>query len=250
MRASSSRMTPRVSFPLARSAGSPAARKRILPSPTALKSGRLGPGVSSWMGHRMGETTSSGVAGWPSLRVSRNPCTAGPKARSRIRSLLTTLIPILTLIRSAGRSRIVRAMNGSSRAPPPRPRLVSSTPPRAAARAGQVLVGPAASEPWLIELPWCSHTLRPRSAAGSTGASVRRASSSAVSLCGSQSSTSLATPGRPVKRRVPGGPGSVSAVPATMSMVRVLPPATDARTAGRPSTSSSYTPSGRGGAPA
>lgn len=62
---------------------------------------------------------------------------------------------------------------------------------REAAWAGQISVGPAASEPWLIELPWCSQTLRPGSGAGSTGASVRRATSSVVSLCGSQISIVL-----------------------------------------------------------
>ena len=87
----------------------------------------------------------------------------GGKARSRISSVLARLMPSLRLIRSAGVSRRVRAVNGSSRALPPRPRLIRSTPPRAAASAGQVVVGLAASEPWLIELPWCSHTVRPRS---------------------------------------------------------------------------------------
>ena len=55
--------------------------------------------------------------------------------------------------------------------------MISSTPPREAASAGQVVVGLAASEPWLIELPWCSHELRPSSGTTSTGASARRATS-------------------------------------------------------------------------
>ncbi|CAM5600753.1 hypothetical protein SANTM175S_06598 [Streptomyces antimycoticus] len=198
----------------------------------------------------MAETTSSGVVGCPSRIVSRKPCTAGVKARSRIRSALTRLMPILMLIRSAGVSRIVRAVNGSSSALPPRPRLTSSTPPREAASAGQMAVGLVASEPWLIELPWCSHTLRPWSGTGSMGASVRRATSSVVSLCGSQSSTVLTPPGRSVKRRVPTGPGRLSAVPVARSMASVLPPVTVDCPARRPSTSRSYTPSGRGGAPA
>lgn len=125
----------------------PAALKLSLPSLRARWSGALGPGVVSWMGHRMGETTSSGVVGWPSRTVSRKPWTAGVKARRRITSVLTRLMPALTLIRSAGASRRVRAVNGSSRALPAKPRLTSSTPPSAAASAGQVAVGPAASEP-------------------------------------------------------------------------------------------------------
>ncbi len=185
----------------------------------------VGPGVSSCIGHSTGETTSSGVSGWPSRTVSRKPCTAGPKARSRITSVLTTLMPSLTLIRSAGVSRSARAVNGSSSALPASPRLISSTPPRDAASAGQVVVGLAASEPWLIELPWCSHTRRPRSGTGSTGVSARSATSSVLSLCGSQISTSLSASGSPVKRTVPTGPGRCSAVPVSRSMVRVSPSA-------------------------
>ncbi len=59
------------------------------------------------MGHQMGEITSSGG---PSRMVSRKPCTAGVKARRRIRSVLTRLMPILMLIRSAGASRRARAV--------------------------------------------------------------------------------------------------------------------------------------------
>lgn len=53
---------------------------------------------------------------------------------------------------SAGMSRMTRATKGSSRALPASPRLCSSTPPRAAATAGQMAVGEMALEPWLIEL--------------------------------------------------------------------------------------------------
>ena len=172
-----------------------------------------GPGVSSWIGQRIDETTSSGVVGWPSRIVSRKPCTAGANARRRIRSVFTMLMPIFTLTRSAGVSRIARAVHGSSRALPANPRLTSSTPPRDAASAGHVVVGLAALEPWLIELPWCSQTRRPRSGEASTGASVRRATSSVVSLWGSQISTSLASGDRPSKRSVATGPGVVTADP-------------------------------------
>lgn len=134
---------------------------------------------------------------------------------------------------------MARAVKGSSRALPPSPRLTSSTLPREAASAGQVVEGLAAFDPWLIELPWCSHTRRPRSAAGSTGASVRRARSSVVSSCGSQSSTSLGPSGRSVNRTVPGAPGRVSKVPAVMSTTRVSPPVTLACPNSRPSTSKS-----------
>ena len=55
--------------------------------PSAL--GNSGPGWSSLKGEKMGETTKSGVSGFPSLMVSRKPCRAGPKGRSRIgRSML------------------------------------------------------------------------------------------------------------------------------------------------------------------
>ena len=165
MRASSSRMTVSVSRGRGRRRRR-WPRSRTSPAPSRLRSGAAGTGVSSWMGHRSGETTSSGVVGCPSRMVSRKPCTAGPKARSRIRSVLTRLMPILTLIRSAGVSRMARAVKGSSRALPPKPRLTSSTPPADAASAGQVVVGLSAFEPWLIELPWCSHTRRPRSGDG------------------------------------------------------------------------------------
>lgn len=93
-----------------------------------------------------------------------------------------------------------------------------------AATAGQVPVGLSASEPWLIELPWCSHTRRPLVSAGSTGASVRSATSSVISRCGSQITTSLSVAGRSVKRTVPTGPGSMPDVPVARSMVSTLPP--------------------------
>jgi hypothetical protein len=86
---------------------------------------------------------------------------------------------------------MTRAVNGSSRALPAKPRLTSPTPPRAPASAGHVVVGLSASDPWLIELPWCNHTLRRTVRMASTGASVRRATSSVTSLCGSQISTSF-----------------------------------------------------------
>ena len=149
----------------------------------------------------MGETTSSGVVGCPSRMVSRKPCTAGAKARRRIRSVLTRLMPILTLIRSAGVSRRARAVNGSSRALPPNPRLTSSTPPSEAASAGQVVVGlvgvGAVADRAAVVQP---HLAVPDPVPASTGASVRRATSSVISLCGSQISTSLTSAGRPVNR--------------------------------------------------
>lgn len=111
-------------------------------------------------------------------------------------------------------------------------------------------LGRTAFDPWLMELPWCSHTLRPLLRAGSTGASVRRAINSVTSVCGSQISMPLSPAGRPVNRAVPAGPSVSSAVWLTMSVtVRTLPPATVARAARRPSTSRSYTPSGGGGNP-
>ncbi len=133
-------------------------------------------------------------------------------------SALVRLIPILTLTTSAGRSRIVRATKGSSIALPLNPRLTRSTPPRAAARAAHVVVGLAAFEPWLIELPWCSQTRRAPGATGATGASVRSATSSVISWCGSQSSTSLSRAGRSVKATVPTGPSRVSVAPVAKSV--------------------------------
>ncbi len=229
MRASSSRTTRRVSFPRAASAGSPRARKRSRPSP---RSAAAGPGVSSWIGQWRGETTRTGVVGCPSRRVSRKPWTAAVKARRRITSWLTRLMPILRLIRSAGVSRMVRAVNGSSRALPLKPRLTSSTPVSG-----------------LIELPWCSQTRRPESGAGSTGASVRRAMSSWIPRYGSQISTSLVPSASPANRTVPGGPGVRTAAQVVVSTVRTFPPSAVARPAGRPSTRRSYTASGGVGAP-
>ena len=132
-------------------------------------------------------------------------------------------------------SRSARAANGSSIALPPNPRLTSSTPPAAAARAGQVVDGLAAFEPWLIELPWCSHT--GRSTDGTAiGASVRRATRSVISVCGSQTTTSFSWSGRPSNRTVPAGPGSVSATPVVGSSRRTRPPDVPARATSRPST--------------
>ena len=81
-------------------------------------------GSGSRSGRRPAAAWSGGRRGW--CRGSRGP--PGANARSRIRSVLTRLMPILTLIRSAGVSRIARAVNGSSSALPPRPRLTRSTP--------------------------------------------------------------------------------------------------------------------------
>lgn len=63
------------------------------------------------------------------------------------------LIPSLRLMTSASVSRIVRAMKGSTWALPPKPRFISWTPLRRAATTGQICVGEAALEPWLMELP-------------------------------------------------------------------------------------------------
>ena len=58
MRASSARMV--VSVRRVSSEGSPVAMKLSLPSPRPLRSTAAGPGVFSWIGHRRGETTSTG----------------------------------------------------------------------------------------------------------------------------------------------------------------------------------------------
>jgi hypothetical protein len=171
--------------------------------------------------------------------VSMKPCTAGPNARRRITSRLTRLIPILTLMRAAGVSRRTRATNGSSRALPPNPRLTNSQPRVMAASAGQVALGLAASEPWLIELPWCSHTLSASNGTGAMGASVRSAISSVASLKGSQSSTFFTRAGKPAKRTVPGRPGAVCVAPVARLMVQTLPPSTLACAARMPSISKS-----------
>ena len=149
MRASSARTTCRVSLPSATSAGSPVAAKRGAARPAAPSgSGSSGPGrLLVECRTRSVRPPAAGSSGWPSRTVSRKPCIPAVNARSRITSALTRLMPILMLIRSAGVSRIVRATNGSSSALPPKPRLTRSTPPSAAARAGQVVVGLAASEP-------------------------------------------------------------------------------------------------------
>ncbi len=136
------------------------------------------------------------------------------------------LMPTLTLSRSAGVSRMARAVNGSSRAPPPNPRLTRSTPPRRAATAGHVVEGLAASDPWLTELPWCTHTGRSLAGAGSTGASVCSAMTSVTSVCGNQISTVLSWAGRPSKRTVPGSPSVSVVAPVVMSRVIVEPPLT------------------------
>ena len=86
-----------------------------------------------------------GVSGFPSRSVSRNPCSAGPKTRSRIESMLTMLMPTFTVTTSAGASRIVRATNWSSWDCPPKPRLTSDMPACRAATAGQVRAGSSAS---------------------------------------------------------------------------------------------------------
>ncbi len=148
------------------------------------------------------------------------------------------LIPILTLIIAAGVSRSARATNGSSIALPENPRLTSSTPAVRAASAGQVVLGPAALLPWLIELPWCSHTGRPPGGTTATGASVRSATTSVISLCGSQISTSVSWPGR-VNRTGPGAPSVTVTCPVAGSVMRSFPPEVVALPIGRPSTSRS-----------
>ncbi|WP_284250059.1 hypothetical protein [Litorihabitans aurantiacus] len=50
-----------------------------------------------------------------------------------------------------------------------------------------------AFDPWLIELPWCTHR-GPSDGAGSTGASAVRSTSSTASWCGNQISTTCAPP--------------------------------------------------------
>ena len=104
--------------------------------------GASGRGCPRGSGRDAARPPAAAWSGWPSRMVSRKPWTAGPNARSRIRSALTTLMPILTLIRSAGVSRMARAVNGSSSALPPKPRLTSSTPAEGRRpRAGQVAGG-------------------------------------------------------------------------------------------------------------
>lgn len=99
--------------------------------------------------------STNGVLVCPWRILSRNPCIAGTNERSRMESMLTTSIPNFTLMESAGVSRITCAVNGSTRALPPRP-LWSSTPPAPAATAGRICDGVAALDPWLMELLWCS----------------------------------------------------------------------------------------------
>ncbi|MFZ2275337.1 hypothetical protein, partial [Corynebacterium variabile] len=91
-----------MSFPASTSAGSPVATNFIVPS---LKSGANGPGVDSWIGQYTGDITIRGVSGCASRIVSRNPWTAGPGARRRIRSALTRSMPSFTLMMSASRPR-------------------------------------------------------------------------------------------------------------------------------------------------
>ena len=112
-----------------------------------------GPGLSSCMGQRIGEIRRIGAVGFPSRMVSRNPCRAGTKVRRFKVSPLTTLMPILMLIRSAGESRIIRATNWSRCALPPSPSEVRSRPSCRAAITGHTPSGESASDAWLIELP-------------------------------------------------------------------------------------------------
>lgn len=86
-------------------------------------------------------------------------------------------MPILTLIRSAGRSRIDLATNESSIALPEKPRFTRSRFASEATNAGQVVLGVSALEPWLIELPWWIQMGR-SVCAGVTGASVRKPTTS------------------------------------------------------------------------
>ena len=145
-------------------------------------------------------------------------------------------MPSLTLIRSAAVSRIVRAVNGSSSALPPNPRLTSSTPAAPAATTGQIPVGLVALEPRLIELPWCSQTRALVRSIGATGAVLRKAISSVVSLCGSQSSIALLPGPRSAKRNVLLAPASVVTAPVARSMETMVPPVALTCRASRPST--------------
>jgi hypothetical protein len=91
----------RLSFPSSSSSGRPKVRKTPAPGNEA-GSIDVGPGQASTMGHAIGEMTRIGVVGCPSRIASRKPCTAGTKLRSRKQSWLTTLMPSLSVIKSAG----------------------------------------------------------------------------------------------------------------------------------------------------
>ncbi len=140
--------------------------------------------------------------------VSRKPWTAGPKARRRIRSVLTRLMPILTLIRSAGVSRMARAVNGSSRALPPKPEVdqlhaAEGGGERGPGGGGARGVGAVADRTAVVQpdpaAPVARHGLdRGVGAQGDElGGLVVRQPDLDV----------LQPSGRPVKRRVPTGPG-------------------------------------------
>ena len=88
----------------------------------------------------------------------------------RMTSPFTRLMPTLRLIRSAGRSRIVRAVNGSSIALPENARFVSSHARRQGGDPPATSpVVDSARYPWLIELPWWSQRTGCRSDGGATG---------------------------------------------------------------------------------
>ncbi|TQL90509.1 hypothetical protein FB559_7814 [Actinoallomurus bryophytorum] len=113
--------------------------------------------------HRREALTHPPVAGGVGVQAVREidgPEESGAveivEVRGRRVSPLTTLMPSLRLIRSAGRSRIVRAVKWSTMALPASPRLSRSAPASRAATTGQVPSGPSASQQWLIELPWCT----------------------------------------------------------------------------------------------
>lgn len=108
-----------------------------------------------------------------------------------------------------------------------------------AVRAGHVPDGPSAVDPWLMELPWCSHTGPPVTGAGSIAASARSAAISAASLCGSQICTSFVRAGNPSKRSVSTLPCRCVVPPVAMSIVTVLPWSVPVLPVNRPSTSRS-----------
>lgn len=85
-------------------------------------------------------------------------------------------------------------------------RLITSTPPSAAATTGQVPVGPSASLQWLMELPWCTQRRSPSGSGAGTSPSARSATSSVGVCCGSHNSTSFMPAGSPANRTVPGSP--------------------------------------------
>ena len=154
---------------------------------------------------------SGGRRGW--CRGSRAP--RGRRRAARIASWLTTLMPSLRVMTSAGWSRMARATNGSSTALPENPRLTRSSPAARAATIGQAPRADAAPAPWLIDEPWCTQRGAVTGDGADTGASVVSATSRVVSPGGSQISTSRSTVPSPPSTRstTPGGPGSLDGRP-------------------------------------